>query len=209
MTMKRVQRRKCLSTTNTYPYLLTALLVFLVGLGCSSTSDRPPATPSGAPPPLRTTTTTTPPVASTTTPDLTERDEESLRSMTDPDDIYTRSLEDINAEPPLDDIHFNFDSAGLSDQARSVLGRHAEWLLGYSDVNLLIEGHCDERGTVEYNLALGERRANAAYSYLMSLGVVVTRLKTISYGKEFPFDPNHTEAAWGRNRRAHFELTAK
>ena len=144
-----------------------------------------------------------------TPPDLTERDEESLRSMTDPDDIYTRSLEDINAQSPLDDIQFDFDSAALTDQARAILGRHAEWLGGYSDVTLLIEGHCDERGTVEYNLALGERRANAAYSYLMSLGIVATRLKTISYGKEFPFDPNHTEEAWGRNRRAHFELTAK
>lgn len=198
-----------MSTTKTHLYLFTALLVFLVGLGCSSSSDRPPATPSGTPPPIRTTTTTAPMVAETTSPDLTERDEESLRSMTDPDDIYTRSLEDINVQSPLDDIHFDFDSAALSDQGRSVLGRHAEWLRGYSDVTLLIEGHCDERGTVEYNLALGERRANAAYSYLMSLGIVATRLKTISYGKEFPFDPNHTEEAWGRNRRAHFELTAK
>ena len=197
-----------MSTTKTNLYLFTALLVFLVGLGCGSKTDRPSATTIGPPPPIRTTTTTAPVVAETP-PDLTERDEESLRSMTDPDDIYTRSLEDINAQSPLDDIQFDFDSAALTDQARAILGRHAEWLGGYSDVTLLIEGHCDERGTVGYNLALGERRANAAYSYLMSLGIVATRLKTISYGKEFPFDPNHTEEAWGRNRRAHFELTAK
>ena len=197
-----------MSTTKTNLYLFTALLVFLVGLGCGSKTDRPSATTIGPPPPIRTTTTTAPVVAETP-PDLTERDEESLRSMTDPDDIYTRSLEDITAQSPLDDIQFDFDSAALTDQARAILGRHAEWLGGYSDVTLLIEGHCDERGTVEYNLALGERRANAAYSYLMSLGIVATRLKTISYGKEFPFDPNHTEEAWGRNRRAHFELTAK
>ncbi len=197
-----------MSTTKTNLYLFTALLVFLVGLGCGSKTDRPSATTIGPPPPIRTTTTTAPVVAETP-PDLTERDEESLRSMTDPDDIYTRSLEDINAQSPLDDIQFDFDSAALTDQARAILGRHAEWLGGYSDVTLLIEGHCDERGTVEYNLALGERRANAAYSYLMSLGIVATRLKTISYGKEFPFDPNHTEEAWGRNRRAHFEPTAK
>ncbi len=198
-----------MSTTKTHLYLFTALLVFLVGLGCGGKSDRPPATPSGTPPPVRTTTTTAPLVAETTSPDLTERDEESLRSMRDPDDIYTRSLEDVNAASPLDDIQFHFDSAALTDQGRAILGRHAEWLRGYSDVTLLIEGHCDERGTVEYNLALGERRANAAYSYLMSLGIVASRLKTISYGKEFPLDPNHTEEAWGRNRRGHFELTGR
>ena len=120
-----------------------------------------------------------------------------------------RSLKAINAESPLEDIQFGFDSATLTDQTRAILSRHAEWLRGYSDVTLLIEGHCDERGTVEYNLALGERRANAAYSYLVSLGIGVTRLKTISYGKEFPLEQDHTENAWGRNRRAHFELTAK
>jgi peptidoglycan-associated lipoprotein len=73
----------------------------------------------------------------------------------------------------------------------------------------LVEGHCDERGTVEYNLALGERRATASYNYLVSLGIPASRLKTISYGKEFPLDPGHTEGAWARNRRAHFEVTSK
>ena len=205
-----------MSTTNTNLYFFTALLVLLLGLGCRSTSDRPPATPSGPPPSVRTTTKSPPvaepappPVAEPASLNLPERDEESLRSIEDPDEIYMRSLEAINAESPLEDIQFNFDSATLTDQTRAMLGRHAEWLRGYSDVTLLIEGHCDERGTVEYNLALGERRANAAYSYLMSLGIVATRLRTISYGKEFPLDPNHTESSWGRNRRAHFELTAK
>ena len=72
----------------------------------------------------------------------------------------------------------------------------------------MIEGHCDERGTVEYNLALGERRATAVYNYLVSLGIESPRLKTISYGKEFPLDPGHNEDAWARNRRGHFEITA-
>ena len=72
-----------------------------------------------------------------------------------------------------------------------------------------VEGHCDERGTAEYNLALGERRALAAKTYLVSLGIAADRLRTVSYGKEFPFDPGHDEAAWSKNRRAHFVITAK
>ena len=72
-----------------------------------------------------------------------------------------------------------------------------------------IEGHCDERGTAEYNLALGERRANTARDYLVSLGIPAARVKTVSYGKEFPFDPAHNEGAWAKNRRAHFVITAK
>ena len=74
---------------------------------------------------------------------------------------------------------------------------------------MTIEGHCDERGTPEYNLALGERRAVAARAYLVSLGIAADRLRTVSYGKEFPFDPGHDEAAWAKNRRAHFVVTAK
>ena len=74
---------------------------------------------------------------------------------------------------------------------------------------MTIEGHCDERGTAEYNLALGERRATAARAYLVSLGIPADRLRTVSYGKEFPFDPGHDESAFAKNRRAHFVITAK
>jgi peptidoglycan-associated lipoprotein len=97
----------------------------------------------------------------------------------------------------------------LLDEARATLDHHADWLTRHPTVTLLVEGHCDERGTVEYNLALGERRASAASSYLTSLGIASSRLKTISYGKEFPLDPGHSEEAWARNRRAHFQFTAK
>jgi peptidoglycan-associated lipoprotein len=82
------------------------------------------------------------------------------------------------------------------------LKQYATWVI-------TIEGHADERGTAEYNLALGERRALAARNYLISLGIAADRLRTISYGKEFPFDPLHSEAAWSKNRRAHFVITAK
>ena len=107
---------------------------------------------------------------------------------------------------PLADIRFELDSAALTDEARSTLEKHALWLQGQRDVRVTIEGHCDERGTVEYNLALGEQRARAVREYLASLGVAGARLKVVSYGKERPLDPGSDEAAWARNRRAHFNI---
>ena len=108
---------------------------------------------------------------------------------------------------PLADIHFELDSAALSDEARATLEKHALWLQGHRDVKVTVEGHCDERGTVDYNLALGEQRARAARDYLVSLGVAAERLRVVSYGKERPLDPGNNEAAWARNRRAHFAVS--
>jgi len=108
---------------------------------------------------------------------------------------------------PLTDIHFAYDSANLTDEGRSTLEKHALWLQSHREVRVTIEGHCDERGTVEYNLALGEQRARAARDYLVSLGVAPERVRTVSYGKERPLDPAATEEAWARNRRAHFVVT--
>jgi peptidoglycan-associated lipoprotein len=108
---------------------------------------------------------------------------------------------------PLDDIHFELDSATLTDQARATLEKHALWLQGRRDVQVTIEGHCDERGTVDYNIALGEQRARAARDYLVSLGVAADRVRAVSFGKERPLDPGHDEAAWARNRRDHFAVS--
>jgi peptidoglycan-associated lipoprotein len=179
-------------------------------LGCGG-SDRAPATTTGGtgyiPPPPPT---TTAPSRSTNVADnLNPVVDEGLSTVSDPDNIHGRTLDEINADSPLQDVPFDFDSAELIPAARPILDRTAEWLRFYPTVALLVEGHCDERGTVEYNLALGERRATATYNYLLSLGVPASRLKTISYGKEFPLDPGHTEDAWARNRRAHFEVTSK
>jgi len=109
----------------------------------------------------------------------------------------------------LKDIHFDFDRYDLRPGDASILRENAALLKKYSDVKVQIEGHCDERGTVEYNLALGERRANSAKDYLISLGISQARISTISYGKEKPLDPAHNEAAWAKNRRAHTVVTAK
>lgn len=108
--------------------------------------------------------------------------------------------------PPLSDVFFSFDSFLLSEEARRILERNAEWLRSHPEAQVVIEGHCDERGTVEYNLALGERRAQSAKDYLVNLGISADRLFTISYGKERPFVLGHTEEAWAQNRRAHFVL---
>lgn len=108
---------------------------------------------------------------------------------------------------PLADIHFEYDTASLTEQTRATLERHAVWLQTRRDLTVTIEGHCDQRGTVEYNLALGEQRARAAWDYLVSLGVAADRLRTVSYGKERPLEFSDTEQAYSVNRRAHFSVS--
>jgi peptidoglycan-associated lipoprotein len=105
-----------------------------------------------------------------------------------------------------EDIHFEFDQYILSDTAKQILNKKAKWLKDYQTAKAQIEGHCDERGSAEYNLALGQKRADAVMQYLVSLGINAARLSTISYGKEKPLDPAHNEEAWGKNRRAHLVL---
>ncbi len=109
----------------------------------------------------------------------------------------------------LKDIHFDFDRYNIRPADASILKENAALLNKYTNVKIQIEGHCDERGTVEYNLALGERRATGAKNYLVSLGIAPARISTISYGKEKPLDPRHNEEAWTKNRRAHTLVTAK
>jgi len=112
------------------------------------------------------------------------------------------------AEQParFENIHFDFDKSFIRPDAKPILAEVAEYLKGHPDAKLRIEGHCDERGTSEYNMALGERRASAASKYLENLGIAGSRLSTISYGEERPLDPGHDEEAWTKNRRAVFVL---
>ena len=125
------------------------------------------------------------------------------------DTIATGSLDDLNRSSPLKPVFFELDSAEIDSGGQAALDANATTLKKYSTWTVTIEGHCDERGTAEYNLALGERRAAAARTYLVSLGISADRLRTVSYGKEFPFDPGHDESAYEKNRRAHFVITAK
>jgi peptidoglycan-associated lipoprotein len=124
------------------------------------------------------------------------------------DAIRSGSIDELNRNSPLKPVFFEYDSADLTPAAKSALDENAGVLKKYGAWVLTIEGHCDERGTPEYNLALGERRAVAARTYLVALGVAADRLRTVSYGKEFPFDAGHDEGAWAKNRRAHFVITA-
>lgn len=113
-------------------------------------------------------------------------------------------------KPPVavsfEHIYFDFDKSFIRDDAKPVLEKLASYMKGHKNVRIQIEGHCDERGTNEYNFALGERRAQAAKNYLTDLGVDGTRIKTISYGEERPADPGHNESAWAKNRRDVFVI---
>lgn len=109
----------------------------------------------------------------------------------------------------LQDVTFGFDRSDIKPAARRILDENAAWLKEHPRVRVQIEGHCDERGTVDYNLALGERRAVSVRKYLAACGVDPDCLFTISYGEEQPVDPGHNESAWGKNRRAHFKIKAR
>jgi peptidoglycan-associated lipoprotein len=124
-------------------------------------------------------------------------------------EVLSMDIAALNKKGYLSDAFFDYDQSDLREDARSALAANAEWLKKYSTVQALLEGHCDERGTAAFNLALGEKRANAAKEYLVSLGIDGTRLRTVSYGKERPFCSESSESCWQQNRRAHFVITAK
>ena len=114
------------------------------------------------------------------------------------------SIDELNRQGVLQTVYFAFDSYELDDMARSTLQTNATWIKNNASYNIVVEGHCDERGTIEYNLALGERRADAVRKYLISLGVQDSRVRIISFGEEKPVESGHDEAAWSRNRRGAF-----
>lgn len=105
---------------------------------------------------------------------------------------------------PLGDVFFDFDRSGITPEGDAQLKKNAEWMAANTGKSVVIEGHCDERGTSEYNMALGQRRADSAMDAMVSLGTEKARMTAISYGEEKPFDTGHDEAAWSQNRRAHF-----
>ena len=125
------------------------------------------------------------------------------------EDVMSEDLATLNRHGYLKDVYFDFNEATLRDDARTTLAADARWLEHYPSMRILIEGHCDDRGTEAYNLALGDRRANAAREYLASLGVDGARVRTVSYGKERPFCEQDNENCWQENRRGHVLVTAK
>lgn len=122
----------------------------------------------------------------------------------DQTEAETQPVETVSQEVMKDDIYFEFDSAVLKDAAKDELIRKAEWLRENPDASVVIEGHCDERGTSAYNIALGDRRAQSAKAFFVDMGIGADQLSTISYGEERPAATTKDEAAWAKNRRAHF-----
>jgi peptidoglycan-associated lipoprotein len=187
-------------TRSRFSLLALALVAALTVSACAKKAPAPapppppppPTAPAPPPPPPP------PPAPAPAPAPLTE------------DEIFARkSLEELNAEKPLGDVFFAYDSSDLSDTSRQALERNSTWLKRWTSTRIMIEGHCDNRGTPEYNLGLGERRANAVRSYLVSLGIPAERLAIVSKGEEAPFCTEDTEACWSQNRRGHFLITAK
>jgi len=125
------------------------------------------------------------------------------------DPLKVSDIDKINQNSPFQPVFFAYDSIEIDAAGQQALNSNAGILKKYPEWVITIEGHADERGTAEYNLALGTRRSAAARDYLIAMGIPADRLRTVSYGKEFPFDPLHSESAWSKNRRAHFVLTSK
>jgi peptidoglycan-associated lipoprotein len=186
----------------------SAVSILLV-LGCTGAAacggKTPPVARPAPPPPTTSTASARPPAPPEPVAEPTVVPPEPVPS----DAISSASLDDLNRSSPLKPVFFEYDSAELATVAQAALTENATVLKKYPSWTITIEGHCDERGTAEYNLALGERRAVAARAYLVSLGIPADRLRTVSYGKEFPFDSGHDDSAYAKNRRAHFVITAK
>jgi peptidoglycan-associated lipoprotein len=185
-------------------FTLVVLALMLAVTACAKRQTPVPATPQPPPSnaPSTATTPTTP--APTRVPELPVPPQPALSE----DTIGSKTLDDLNRNSPFKPVFFAVDSADLDEVGRQVASANAEILKTNARWVVTIEGHCDERGTVEYNLALGERRAIAVKTFLVSLGISPERIRTISYGKEFPFDPGRTEEAMSKNRRGHFVITS-
>ena len=155
----------------------------------------PPAAPPAAPPPPP----PPPPPAAAPTP----------RPLSEEEIFARKSVDQLNAEKPIEDVFFDLDQSVVRDDARPALQKDADWMKKWSSVQVALEGHCDSRGSAEYNLGLGNRRATAVKDYLVSLGVPTSRVTVVSKGKEQPFCNDEGESCWQQNRRGHFVITGK
>jgi peptidoglycan-associated lipoprotein len=186
--------------------VVPVLLTFLYGC-----PKKKPATPASD---LNVDTTSVKPTApAAPTTEVTQPRETMAPADRTEDPLLSQDLQVVNDELRRrgfsPDVYFEYDESNLSDDAREKLNRNADLLKSQTRLNITIEGHADERGTNEYNLALGERRANAVKSYLSSLGVGADRMRTLSYGSERPVCTEHEDSCWSQNRRAHMVVTGR
>jgi peptidoglycan-associated lipoprotein len=183
------------------------VLGFTAALAACHTAVRPAVTPTAKAAPAPAVVASRPPAPAP--PPRTAASPERPRALTE-DEIFSRqSLDALNAERPLTDAFFDYNHAELRDDARAALQRDAQWLNRWKSTRITVQGQCDERGSAEYNLALGDERAKAVRDYLASLGVPDSRLTVVSLGKESPVCRDETEECWSKNRRGHFVITAK
>lgn len=184
---------------------LVASFCLVLGLGAAACSKKPPVVAPPPPPPE--TKPTAPPAPPPPPP--APAPAPAPRPLTEDEVFARKSLDDLNRERPLADVYFDLDMSTIKDDAKASLSANATWLKRWTSTRINIEGHCDERGTAEYNLGLGERRANAVKAYLVELGVPADRVVIVSKGKESPFCTESNESCWQQNRRGHFIITAK
>jgi len=185
-------------------YLLVGALCAILGLTAAACKRPVPApAPAPAPPPAAPAPPPPPP------PPPPKPAPPAPAPLTEDQIFAKKTVDQLNAERPLADVLFDYDSASLRDDGRGAASKNADYLKRWASVRLTVEGHADSRGTAEYNLALGERRASAVKDYLVGLGVAADRLTTISKGKEQPVCTEETEACWQRNRRGFHIITAK
>jgi peptidoglycan-associated lipoprotein len=183
--------------------LLALALAIVIGIAGCNRKVPPPAPPPPAPPPAAPAPPPPPPPPPPAPAPAPER------PLTEEEIFGRKTVDQLNAERPLGEVLFGYDEFTLTDDDRATLQKNADYLRRWMSVRATIEGHADSRGTNEYNLALGERRANAAREYLVSLGIGADRLLAISKGEESPVCMEDNEACWQRNRRAAFVITAK
>ena len=183
--------------------LLTFCLV--ISLGAAACGKKAPeTTPPPPPPPAAPAAPAAPPA-----PPPPATPPPAPKPLSEEEVFAGKTLEQLNAERPLGDVFFDLDEATVREDSRGPLQKNAEWLKRWTSTRIMVEGHGDERGSAEYNLALGDRRANAVRSYLVSLGIPENRITITSKGKESPFCSESTETCWQQNRRGHFIITAK
>jgi peptidoglycan-associated lipoprotein len=189
------------------PLFSTIALCSALALAAAGCGKKVPPPAPAQPPPTPTTAPTPPPAPPPPPP--APLPPPAPRPVSEDEIFGRKSVDQLNAERPLDDVYFDLDKAEIRDDARSSLQKDADWLKKWGSTRVTLEGHCDSRGSAEYNLGLGSRRATAVKDYLVNLGVPAGRIVVVSKGKEQPVCGDETESCWQQNRRGHFIITGK
>jgi peptidoglycan-associated lipoprotein len=180
--------------------LSTALIISGCGKKAPAAAPPPPPPPPAAP---------TPPPPPPPPPPPAPPPAPAPAALSEEEVFARKSVDQLNSERPLTDVFFDLDKADVREDARPTLQKDADWLKRWTSIQVTLEGHADSRGSAEYNLGLGNRRASAVKEYLVSLGVPAGRVVVVSKGKEQPFCREENEACWSQNRRGHFVITGK